>query len=164
MRGELAADEIEGSDDSSVEDLEAPSRKRKAPQTALKVRVPCCLHHWGLSQVHRRHLCAPQCLTLHIDTLQGCVSHPALVNHTKNKRMPSSSVQLKRAKHAAPAQKMPAAQMSSAAGSAGAGMLIDSDSDDGKHAQPVATARFGSRRLGTAGALGLRIFADHKSM
>ena len=43
--GELAADEIEGSDDSSVEDLEAPSRKRKAPQTALKVRVPRCLHH-----------------------------------------------------------------------------------------------------------------------
>ena len=45
--GELAADEIKGSDDSSVQDLEAPSRKRKAPQTALKVRVPRCLHHWG---------------------------------------------------------------------------------------------------------------------
>ncbi|CAK0786238.1 hypothetical protein CVIRNUC_009451 [Coccomyxa viridis] len=93
--GDMAADEIEGSDDSSVEDLEAPSRKRKAPQTALK---------------------------------------------------------LKRAKHAAPAQKMPAAQMGSVAGSAGAGMLIDSDSDDGRKAQPAATARFGSRRLGTAGS------------
>ena len=74
------------------------------------------------------------------------------------------SVQLKRAKHAAPAQKMPAAQMGSVAGSAGAGMLIDSDSDDGRKAQPAATARFGSRRLGTAGALGLPIFAGHKSM
>ena len=34
---ELGADEIEGSDDSDVIDVEAPSRKRKAPQTALKV-------------------------------------------------------------------------------------------------------------------------------
>ena len=55
MGGELAADEIEGSDDSSVEDLEAPSRKRKAPQTALKVIAPRCLQHRGPSQVHRRH-------------------------------------------------------------------------------------------------------------
>ena len=78
--------------------------------------------------------------------------------------MASSSVQLKRAKHAAPAQKMPAARMGSVAGSAGAGMLIDSDSDDGRQAQPAATARFGSRRLGTAGALGLPMFADYRSM
>lgn len=78
--------------------------------------------------------------------------------------MPYFSVQLKRAKHAAPAQKMPAAQMGSVAGSAGAGMLIDSDSDDGRKAQPAATARFCSRRLGTAGALGLPIFAGHNSI
>ena len=58
---------------------------------------------------------------------------------------------MKRAKHAAPAQKMPAAQMGSIAGSAGAGILIDSDSDNGGPAQPAATARFGSRRLGSAG-------------
>ncbi len=38
---ELGADEIEASDDSNVIDTEAPSRKRKAPQTALKVqRLP----------------------------------------------------------------------------------------------------------------------------
>ena len=39
--GELGADEIVASDDSDVVDVEAPSRKRKAPQTALKVhRLP----------------------------------------------------------------------------------------------------------------------------
>ena len=46
--GELGADDIEASDDSDVVDLEAPSRKRKAPQTALKVcGVPAeaqCIH------------------------------------------------------------------------------------------------------------------------
>ncbi len=36
---ELGADEIEASDDSDVIDAEAPSRKRKAPQTALKVPI-----------------------------------------------------------------------------------------------------------------------------
>ena len=72
----MAADEIERSDDSSVEDLEAPSRKRKAPQTALKVRAPRCLHHWGHSQVHRRHLVPHLCLSCDRDTLQGCASHP----------------------------------------------------------------------------------------
>ena len=34
---DLGADAIEASDDSDVVDVEAPSRKRKAPQTALKV-------------------------------------------------------------------------------------------------------------------------------
>jgi len=34
---DLGGDEIEASDDSDVVDVEAPSRKRKAPQTALKV-------------------------------------------------------------------------------------------------------------------------------
>ena len=36
---ELATDEIEASDDSDVIDVEAPPRKRKAPQTSLKVRM-----------------------------------------------------------------------------------------------------------------------------
>ena len=53
--GELAADEIEASDKSNGDEMEAPSRKRKAPQTALKVRVPRCMQHWGHLQVHRRH-------------------------------------------------------------------------------------------------------------
>jgi len=34
---DLGGDEIEASDDNDVVDVEAPSRKRKAPQTALKV-------------------------------------------------------------------------------------------------------------------------------
>ena len=52
---ELAADEIEASDSSAADDLEAPGRKRRAPQTALKVRAPRCLQQWGPSQMHATH-------------------------------------------------------------------------------------------------------------
>ena len=50
---ELAADEIEAGNDSDVIDVEAPPRKRKAPQTSLKVwmrfvsQTLCVLRkHW----------------------------------------------------------------------------------------------------------------------
>lgn len=57
---ELAADEIEASDDSEVIDVEAPSRKRKAPQTALKVGRPLCQGargFCGLRCVTSAHTC-----------------------------------------------------------------------------------------------------------
>lgn len=56
-------------------------------------------------------------------------------------------MQLKKAKTGSSAQKPKAAAAPVTVASAGNGILIDSDSDDGVPAQQ-ATARFGGRRLG----------------
>ena len=63
---ELAADEIEASDDSDVMDVEAPSQKRKAPQTTLKVTCSSCQSAKGID-VLQPHILAP---------LEGSQSRP----------------------------------------------------------------------------------------
>jgi len=57
-------------------------------------------------------------------------------------------MQLKKARVGGSAEKSKASAVPAIGGSAGGGILIDSDSDDGVPPQPAATARFGGRRLG----------------
>ena len=64
--GKELADEIKASDDGDVMDVEAPSQKRQAPQTTLKVTCSSCQSAKGID-VLQPHILAP---------LEGSQSRP----------------------------------------------------------------------------------------